>query len=83
MVVAAAAQCASAAPYDGLDGNAVAGEKQQAALDRAQDQAQDAEDDAAQARKDLAADDAALDDMQDQQDDDYDWSDDDDGSLDV
>jgi hypothetical protein len=67
----------------GGSGNAVAGEKQQAALDRAQDQAQDAEDDAAQARKDLAADDAALDDMQDQQDDDYDWSDDDDGSLDI
>jgi len=65
----------------GGSGNAVAGEKQ-AALDRAQDQAQDAEDDAAQARKDLAADDAALDDMQDQQDDDDGWSDDD-GSLDI
>lgn len=67
--------------FGGGSGNAVAGEKQ-AALDRAQDQAQDAEDDAAQARKDLAADDAALDDMQDQQDDDDGWSDDD-GSLDI
>jgi hypothetical protein len=53
----------------------------QASLDRAQDDAQDAEDDAAQARKDLAADDAALDDMQDEQD--GDWSDDDDGSMDI
>ena len=51
---------------------------QQAALDRAQDDAQDAEDDAAKARQDLAADDAALDDMQDAQDDSSDggWSDD-------
>jgi len=41
----------------------------QAALDRAQDEAQDARDDADAARQDLAADDAALDDMQDAQDD--------------
>lgn len=62
-------------------GSALASENQ-AALDRAQDEAQDAEDDAAEARKGLAADDAALDDMQDEQDDD-DWSDDDDGSMEV
>jgi hypothetical protein len=50
----------------------------QAALDRAQDDAQDAEDDADKARQDLAADDKELDDMQDAQDDgDNDWSDDD------
>jgi hypothetical protein len=61
--------------------NASAADKQ-AALDRAQDNAQDAQDDGEKARKDLAADDAALDDMQDEQDDD-DWSDDDDGSLDI
>ena len=41
----------------------------QAALDRAQDEAQDARDDADAARQDLAADDAALDEMQDAQDD--------------
>jgi hypothetical protein len=63
-------------------GSALAADKQ-AALDRAQDDAQDAEDDAQQAHKDLAADDAALDDMQDEQDDDDGWSDDDDGSLDI
>jgi hypothetical protein len=60
-------------------GSASASENQ-AALDKAQDDAQDAKDDAEQARQDLAADDAALDDMQDEQD--GDWSDDD-GSLDV
>jgi uncharacterized protein len=53
----------------------------QAALDRAQDEAQDAEDDAQKARDDLAADDAALDDMQDAEDDDGDWSDD--GGIDT
>ena len=41
----------------------------QAALDRAQDEAQDARDDADSARQDLAADDAVLDEMQDAQDD--------------
>jgi uncharacterized protein len=41
----------------------------QAALDRAQDEAQDARDDAEEARQELAADDAALDDMQDAYDD--------------
>ena len=50
----------------------------QAALDRAQDQAQDAEDELQKARSDLATDDAALDEMQDAEDDDGgDWSDDD------
>ena len=41
----------------------------QAALDRAQDEAQDARDDADAARQDLAADNAALDEMQEAQDD--------------
>jgi hypothetical protein len=60
--------------------SSVANSNDQAALDRAQDDAQDAEDDADKARQDLAADDKALDDMQDAQDDgDDDWSDDDDG----
>jgi len=55
-----------------------AGTYDQVALDRAQDEAQDARDDADQARKDLAADDAALDDMQDAQDEsDGNWTDDD------
>ena len=54
----------------------------QAALDRAQDQAQDAEDELPKAQSDLAADDAALDEMQDAEDDDGgDWSDD--GGIDV
>jgi hypothetical protein len=62
-------------------GEAAAGTTDQAALDRAQDQTQDAEDDAAQARKDLAADDAALDEMQDAQDESDDWNDD--GGMDT
>jgi uncharacterized protein len=56
---------------------------EQAALDRAQDEAQDARDDAEKARQDLAADDAALDDMQDAQDDSSDASWSDDGGLDA
>jgi hypothetical protein len=56
----------------------IAGTYDQAALDHAQDEAQDARDDADRARKDLAADDAALDDMQDAQDEsDGNWTDDD------
>jgi hypothetical protein len=55
-----------------------AGTYEQTALDRAQDDEQDARDDADRARKDLAADDAALDDMQDAQDEsDSNWTDDD------
>src|SRR6185437_8757455 len=58
----------------GIFGNGSASATEnQAALDKAQDDAQDA-------RQGLAADDAALDDMQDEQD--GDWSDDD-GSLDI
>lgn len=59
-------------------GGQASGSNDQAALDRAQDEAQDARGDADQARKDLAADDAALDDMQDAQDEsDGNWTDDD------
>lgn len=59
-------------------GESVANSNDQAAIDRAQDDAQDAQDDADKARQDLAADDKELDDMQDAQDDgDDDWSDDD------
>jgi hypothetical protein len=54
----------------------------QAALERAQQEAQSARDDAAQAKKDLAADDAALDETQDQLDDATDGGSDDD-SYDV
>ena len=57
--------------------SSVANSNDQAALDRAQDDAQDAEDDADKALQDLAADDKELDDMQDAQDDGDDWSDDD------
>ncbi len=54
----------------------------QAAIDRLQDDAQDARDDDDQAQKDLAADDAELDRMQDAEDDGEDtWTDDD--SLDI
>jgi hypothetical protein len=68
--------------YVGADSSALRADEQ-AALDRAQDDAQDAQDDAAKACQDLAADDAALDDMQDAQDDSSDagWSDD--GGLDA
>jgi hypothetical protein len=59
-------------------GESSSGDK--AAIDRAQDDAQDAEDDAAEAKKQLASDDAALDDTQDQ-DDGEGWSDD--GGTDV
>ena len=64
--------------YVGGESSAVRADEQ-ATLDRAQDEAQDARDDADKARQDLAADDAALDDMQDAQDDSNDgsWSDDD------
>jgi hypothetical protein len=47
----------------------------QAAIDRAQDDAQDAEDEAVEAKRQLASDDAALDEDQDA--DDHGWSDDD------
>jgi uncharacterized protein len=68
--------------YVGGESSAVRADEQ-AALDRAQDEAQDAKDDADKARQDLAADDAALDDMQDAQDDSNDgsWSDDDGGDA--
>lgn len=64
--------------FGGGSREAIAKTSDQAALDRAQDEAQDAEDEAAEAKRQLAADDAALDDAQDaEDDDDGGWSDDD------